>query len=341
MEDNVKDLVKVAVDAYHGNVNKYSVDQSQDLIRKALVEANNGKEYIDIRDIRDGRTNNLFRLVETLLSRTVVEGLQESDFFMRFCDFRNIALGDRNVFYTEDSFLYRVDEIAAGTQGLRRQRVGNRTEYEVKTKLHGVKIYEELDRILAQRVSWNDMVSLVATSIREDLLSEIYSLWAGATADDLGGQIYFPTAGAFSEDALLDLIAHVEAAASGKVATIAGTKKALRKLMPSIKDLNSSDANNDIYRTGVVGSYFGSPVLVTPQRHKVNTTEFVFPDDVLTIVATDDKFIKVVYEGNPLIISPAAIDMNDLTSQYLYTERYGCMLSIPYNGGIGRYQITG
>ena len=337
---DVNDLVKLAVDAYHGKVQNYSLEQSQEVLRKSLIEANNGKEYVDPRDIRDGKCNGLFRLLETLLSRTVIEGLQDTDPFMGFCDIRNLALGDKNIFYTEESFLYRVDEVASGTQGIRRQRVGRRTEFSVGVKSKAVKIYEEADRVLAGRVSWNDMVSNVATSFREDLLNEIYTLWAGATAADFGGETYFPTAGSFSEDALLDLIAHVEAAASGKTATISGTKKALRKLMPSIKDINSSDANNDIYHQGIIGSWFGTPVIATPQRHKVNSTEFVFPDDILTITATDDKFIHVVYEGNPIINAPASLDMADLSYQYVYIEKYGVALTMPYNGGIGRYQIT-
>ena len=56
-----------------------------------------------------------------------------------------------------------------------------------------------------------------------------------ATADDFGGVTYFPTAGAYDEEELLDLIAHVEAAANGKPATIIGTKKAVRNLAPSIQ----------------------------------------------------------------------------------------------------------
>ena len=39
---DMKDIVKVAVDAYHGNVEQYSVGQSMELLHKALVDANGG-----------------------------------------------------------------------------------------------------------------------------------------------------------------------------------------------------------------------------------------------------------------------------------------------------------
>lgn len=35
----MKDIVKVAVDAYHGNVEQYSVGQSMELLHKALIDA--------------------------------------------------------------------------------------------------------------------------------------------------------------------------------------------------------------------------------------------------------------------------------------------------------------
>ena len=46
-------------------------------------------------------------------------------------------------------------------------------------------------------------------------------------------------------DALLDLIAHVEAAAGGKTATIVGTKKAVRNLAPSVQEMCIRDSSRD------------------------------------------------------------------------------------------------
>lgn len=70
------DIVKLAVDTYTGNVEKYSTKESLDTLRNALIAANNGKTSLDYRDIRDGKCKGLFTLVEEILSRTVTEGLQ-------------------------------------------------------------------------------------------------------------------------------------------------------------------------------------------------------------------------------------------------------------------------
>ena len=168
----VKELVKLAMDAHKGSVEKYSVKQSQDALREALIDLNGGSTVLDYRAIRDGKCNGLFTLVEELLEATVSEGLAANDFFTNFVDYRNVAEGDEAEFDVEDSTLFFVDEIADGTQ----------------------------------------------------------------TSDQLGGVAYFPTlANAYDEEDLLDVIAHVEAAAGGKTATIVGTKKALLKLIPSIQ----------------------------------------------------------------------------------------------------------
>ena len=72
----MKDIIKLAIDAYKGNVEKYSASQAQDTLRQALIEVNNGKTSLDYKDIRDGKCNGLFSLIEEILSNTIVEGLQ-------------------------------------------------------------------------------------------------------------------------------------------------------------------------------------------------------------------------------------------------------------------------
>lgn len=72
----MNDIVQVAVDAYHGNTVKYSKGESMELLQKALVAANGGSTKLNYKNIRDGKCNGLFTLIEEILSRTVVEGLQ-------------------------------------------------------------------------------------------------------------------------------------------------------------------------------------------------------------------------------------------------------------------------
>ena len=333
----MKDIVKLAVDGYKGNVEKYSVAQSQEALRQALVEANNGSTVLNYKDIRDGKCNGLFTLIEEILSRTVVEGLQGDEYFNALVDFRNVAEGDQNLFLVEDNNLFVVAEAADGTQGIRRQRLGGVKEASIPTSLKVVRIYEELNRVLAGRVDFNEFIRKVAESFRQKLLNDIYALWSGATAAEMGGVAYFPTAGTYDEDDLLDLISHVEAAAGGKTATIIGTKKALRNLKESIM---SDGAKDELHNMGYFGKFFGTPCVAVPQRHQIGSTNFVLDDDVLTIIAGDDKPIKVVYEGNPIVLMGDPMTNADFTQEYLYGEKYGMGIVLAGgNSGIGRYEI--
>lgn len=244
----MNEIVKLAVDAWNGKVTKYSVDQSMEVLRQALIEANGGSTTLDYKRIRDGKCGEVFALVETILSKTIWDGLQGNEYFFNLVEYRNMPEGDKNIFVTEDSHLFRVDEMADGTQTLRRQRLSGRSEFSIPVKRKGVKIYEELDRVLAGRVDFNSFIAKVAESFQAKMNEEIASAWTGATAEDMGGTAYFPVAGAFDEDALLECIAHVEAAAGGKNATLLCTKKAARKLAPSV---HGADSQSDLYNMGL------------------------------------------------------------------------------------------
>lgn len=334
---DMTNFVKLAVDAYKGNVEKYSVAQSQEALRQALIDLNGGSTKLSYKAIRDGKCVGLFALIEEILSRTVIEGLQGDDFFNSLVDFRNLAEGDQNLFLVEDSNLFTVADVANGTQGIRRQRLSGVTEVSIPTSMKMVRIYEELNRVLAGRVDFNHMISVVGDSFKAKMLSDIYSLWSTATASDLGGATYFPTAtSTFNEDDLLDVIAHVEAAAGGKPATIVGTKKACKMLNASIQ---SDLAKDDLYNLGYYGKFYGTPVVVTPQRHQIGSTSFQFSDKMLTIIAGDDKPIKFVYEGDPIVIMGDPMTNADLTQEYLYGEKYGMGIVLAGgNAGIGRYE---
>lgn len=335
---DMKDIVKLAVDNYHGRVQKYSASEANETLRQALIEANNGSTKLDYKAIRDGKCPNLFALIEEVLSATVVEGLTQNDFFNNFVEYHNVALGDAPVFVTEDSNLYVVAEAADGTQGIRRQRLAGESEFTIPTTFKAVRIYEELNRVLSGRVDFNTMIGKVAESFEKKILDDIYALWSNVAAADLGGATYVVTSGSYSESDLLDLVAHVEAAAGGKTATLVGTKKALRTIAPSVQGI---DSQNDLYHLGYYGSFYGSPVMALPNRHKVGTTTFVLPDDVITVVAGDMKPIKFVYEGDPLMIMGDPLQNADLTQEYFFGEKYGLgiVLDGGKNTGVGRYEF--
>lgn len=340
--DKMNEIVKIGIDAYHGNVENYSTPKAQETLRKALIEANNGSTKLDMKAIRDGECKGLFSIVEQILAATVIDALTANDFFNALVDYRNVADGDQALFRVADANLFTVSEIADGTQAIRRQRLVGETDVPITPTVHAVRIYEELNRVLSGRVDFNHMIDVVARSFSQKTLNDIYTLFLNASAADIGGSAYFPAAGnAFNLDTLLTVVEHVEAAAGGATATIVGTKAALRALIPSII---GTDQKNVVDANGYVGTFYGSPVIAIPQRHVPGTTNLVFNDKMLTVIAgagDSAKPIKFVYEGDPLVINRAPENNMDLTYEFFYAEKYGLgLVTAGGNAGIGKYQFT-
>lgn len=335
----MKELVKLALDAHNGSIERYSQSEAQETLRQALIEANGGSTVLDYRAIRDGKCNGVFALVEAILRNTIPQGLEQNALFDALVDFHNIAEGDDEIFHVEDSDLFFVDDIAKGTQGIRRQRLTNVKDIPVPTKVHGIRIYEEISRILAGRVDFNDLIDKVDKSVQTKILSEIYAAWLAMTATDFGGSVYVTaTAGSYSDDDLLAMIEHVEAAAGGKVAKLIGTKTALRPLATS--SITFDPVKDALYNEGYVGKFLGSPTVAIPQRHKAGSTDFVYDDKTISIIASEDKPIKFVYKGDPIIVPRDFSQNMDLTQEYFLAEEWGIAVAMAGNAGIGRYQFS-
>lgn len=328
-----KDLVRLAIDSYKGHVaGNYSVDDSMEVLRQALVEANGGSTKLDYRAIRDGKCNGLFAIVEEIINKTVIEGLPESCPLFDYVDYRNLAEGDTNIFEIRDNGLFVVSDIADGTQGLRRQRLTGGEEITVKTQLKGIKIYEELRRVLAGRVDFNELIDKVAESFQKKINNDIYA----AVKAGFDGLISpYKESGSFDESKLTEIIDHVEAA-TGKKAFILGSKQAVRKIT-GVKGADSTSAKEDLYAMGYFGHFYTTPIIVMENAHKVGSTDFVLSND-LYIVASDDKFVKFVTEGDTLIIPGDALGSADLSQEYFMAERYG--ISVIFAESFGCYSLA-
>lgn len=328
------DYVKLAVDAYKGKiVGNFSKDDSMEKLRDRLIELNNGETSLNYKSIRDGKCVGLFSLIEEIIKKTVIEGLQGDEFFMEFVDYRDMSLGDKNEFYIENNTMYVVSELAAGTQGLRRQRINGKQMVSIATKVMGVKIYEETNLILAGRVDMNEFIDRVGASIKKAIYDKIYTAFTGITQSDLGAT-YFPAAGSYSEDALIDLISHVESA-TGKEVTLIGTKKALRRLNTAVV---SDQAKTDLYNVGYYGKFNGTNIVKVNQRHVAGGTTFLFDDTIIYVVPTGMKPIKFVTEGNDIIFMSEPTANADMTTDYLYLTTNGVGAVITESFGV--YDMT-
>lgn len=323
------DVLKLSLDTMQNRVNgNFSAKESNEAIHEGLIELNNGSNKLDPRTFHRG--SELFAYVEEILPHIERSLLEADDFWMNFVDERNLALGDQNEFWTEDHSLFLVGTPGEGSQSVRRQRIGAAQSITIPTKMHAAKVYEELNRIMSGRVDFTQFVDRIGTSLMQARRDEIATVFNGITAATPGLNSNYVITGTFSESAMADLVAHVEAA-TGKNATIFGTKAALRKVQGAVL---SDSAKDDLYNSGFFGKFLGTPMVSIRQRHVYNTDTFLLKDNRVYVIASDDKPIKHVNEGDPMLIETSSFDNQDLTQTYFAAERYGTGLLINEKLGI-------
>jgi hypothetical protein len=193
------------------------------------------------------------------------------------------------------------------------------TKVNLTTSLKTIKIYEELNRLLAGRVDFNMFVDRVGRSMANKVYGDIYTAFSGITSSTTGLNSNYVKSGTFSEDTLLTLIDHVEAA-TGQMATIFGTRSALRKVTSATV---SDEAKSDMYNLGYYGKFNGTPMVVAQQRHAIGTDTFLLDTSKIWVIASGDKPVKVLDVGEGLMVDGDPMKKTDLTKEYLYGQEYG------------------
>ncbi len=331
MENNV---LTIAINAVKGKMSgDFSKGQTSDAIVNALVEMNGGSTKLNPKTFVRG--TELYSTVEELLPHIVEEGLKEDNPLFRLVEYRNIAAGDVNEFYTEGEAIFVVADAAAGIRGVRRQRISGGQKITVKTSMKIVRVYENLGRLLAGRITFDEFVTAVATSFKQKILNDAYLALAGMTENTAGLDSTYVYGGTFDEDKLLAMIEHIEAA-TGKTAYIYGTKAALRKVTTANQ---ADEGKSDLYNMGYYGKFNGTDMICLKQAHKPGTSTFILSDSKIYVVAGSDAPIKMVNEGEGIIITREAAENNDLTQEYVYGQAYGTGVICSEKMGI--YTISG
>lgn len=114
-------IVKLAVDTYKNVPTAFSQGNPNDVIRNAIIKANNGKTTVDFKDLRDGKCNGLFSLVEELITKTTIDGLAQNSVLYNTTEFKNGALGDKPIFKVNPHSILATSTVADGIQHVRRQ----------------------------------------------------------------------------------------------------------------------------------------------------------------------------------------------------------------------------
>lgn len=332
------EIVRLAMDNYHGTVQgNFSQQETNNALRQALIDANNGKTYLDIRDVRDGKCSEVFAIIEEIVANVKREVLTLDPVISRIVEYRNVAHGDAVDIIVPDSQTFEVSVIGGGSQAIRRQRLVAGESVRVPTSWKAIKIYEEIELILAGRVDFNEAINRVAQSFVKKTYEDIATVWYSAL-DNLTAPYAF--SGSFDEATMMGIIEHVKAESGSASAMLVGSALALNKVVAT-HDTYLQIALEDAYKMGYVGMFNGTPKYALRPAHKAGTTNFVYADNKVGVIATDFKPIVYVTEGQSLILPRNYADNVDLTQEYLMMEKTGVATRISAAAGCyGRYTIS-
>lgn len=325
----MNEVAKLAINMYKGigDVMKYSRDEQKEVLRKELIEANGGSEKLTPKSFRNNPL--LFEIIEEALDILIEEGLKGQ--FDNFVETVTIEAGDAKVFTVKENRLFDVAVIADGNGDLRRDRL-DVGELTIRTRIYGVAVYEELSRLLAGRVDFAELVDNVARSYENKIQNDIYNA-IYESFNQLGAT--YAVTGTFTESKLDELIAHVEAS-TGMEAMIIGTKLALGKVKYTTEANANTEARNNF---GFYGNYKGTDMMVLKQAHKVGTQEFAIDNNFLLVVPKNpDKFVKLVVEGDSMIIENDGTNRKDFQRDYTFIKKAGIAVLSASKYGI--YRIT-
>jgi hypothetical protein len=279
----------------------------------------------------------VFEIIEEILDQTVINGVNEDDFFMKFADVRNLALGDQNEFYVPDNTLLVASKLSGNHWDITRQKLDVGASFSVKTEAFGLGVYTEFFQFLTGRVDFAGLVSKVQRAIKDKIAQEVAASFSA-------GSGYLPTqfkaTGTYDESKLMDVIGHVEAA-SGTTPVVVGTRKGLAKITAgSNAALYSDQMKNELNSTGRISVYNGINMVQLPTVHKANTFEFAYDDNKLLVLpSTDVRPVKLVFEGDSMVKEVSdGLSNQDMSLEYKFLTRFGTQ--IVFNTLYGDYTLA-
>lgn len=231
---------------------------------KAIIGCDEKSTKAEIRKAIRRNQKVLFEVVEDVVEDLLVSGWQDSTFMEEFCDIRNIALGDRNDFITEDNSILTVSKVSGNHWDIDRQRLGFGQHFSIETSWYGIGIYSEFERLLTGAEDFAKFVTKIYEAVDRYVTETIYQAMMSAAENLPGGATgagQWVKTGALNEatrETLIQLVEDVQMASGASEVVIMGTKSALAKVtgLQNV-DWISNEMKTERHTTGKVGMWEG------------------------------------------------------------------------------------
>ena len=244
------------------------------------------------------------------------------DMIRFLADVRQIGYGDTARFIIRSNELYKVNEIAEGVNRGVLQPIHND---EVTVNPRPIEIAAEIEwyHMAAGVMDFGDWGLRVARSFEHYIfLKVVGALTSGITKL---GAAYSATG--FSNQNWTNLAQRVSAANGNSEVFAIGSLAALGNAIPTQAGLQYG-LGEKIAEQGFLDKYLGTRLIVLDQALKFNTVnttaEFALPNDMIYFLPVyGDKPVKLVYEGDNILVERDAHQTPDKTYRVRIQERVG------------------
>ncbi len=292
------------------------------------------------REVRKAIQRNqqlVFDIIEETVQSLLVSGWGNDPFFQKYVDQRNLALGDKNEFITEDNSIMSVMRVAGNHHDIIRQRLGAGEKTSLSTYWCAVKCYVEFERVVTGAEEFSKFITKMYEAYDRYVKNALYDAMVGY-AQALTGM--FKKTGSLTAEGVNDLCDLIETATGYRV-RIMGTRAALNNVIKLQNGTYISDAMKDEhYRTGTLGMFEGRELVEIPQvfekgkvgQYKLDNTMIWF------MPVSEEKFLKLVNEGDTQL---RTISDKDTNMDYTYESEMMTKLGVGVmlNGAYGVWDI--
>ncbi|EHF00032.1 hypothetical protein [Enterocloster citroniae] len=323
---------KLCSDTVKGAVVKYSTEDANRIILKNVRKVMGISNNPTIREVKKSlkKTANreaMFELVAETIEDTIITGWQDQPFFVKYVEYRTMALGQSNRFSVPENTDFIVSEISASNHMITRQRPGKGKEFTVSVKSYGAKFYCEAEAYLMGLEDWSALIEKIAKAYTKRINTLIYSAIKSAgkmlpNPDQWNIASQMQKADRKNFDKLCQDVAM----ATGKQPIIIGTAVGLARLTDMADvDWAPESAKSDVYSLGRLGKWTKYDIIEIPNAFEDNdTSKYLVDDDILYIMPDSGQFIKWYDEGDTEIyeITDRATHM-DHTYDYEISRKFG------------------
>ncbi len=336
----MNEIAKLIIDNYNNDLpTKFEATTKADrdnMIRQEILGVM-GLQQFDAKAVRKALRNPavnvaVFEIIENVITEGILKGTYKNEFFDNFVETKTIDAGDKNEYYVAPRHQLVCAEFSGSHWDLKRQRIDVGQTISTEMRDFGIKVYEYLERVLAGRCDFVELVNALQVAVDQKLREISYATFA-ALLNRLPET--FSLTGSFDEAEVLELASHIEADA-GEI-TFVGTKVALNKLQGKVT-LPASDAmKNERNQKGYVSLWNGYRCVEIAQQHKLGTLDFMMSNDEIYVIAGDTKPVKMSVTSG-LIQENSGYQNHDMSMEYTYVFQAG--VAVVLEKAIGKITLA-